>query len=96
MTGIPAEHQGVFLVRWFLGMTFSAVNIAYYFIGVASSHSRTPRRTGRKVIDLIYTTRRNSTGSRDSTSTIAPVTGWANDIRQACNPNRPAGSRFAP
>ena len=24
LTGIPAENQHVFLVRWFLGMTFSA------------------------------------------------------------------------
>lgn len=34
LTGIPAENQQVFLVRWFLGMTFSAVNFGYYFIGV--------------------------------------------------------------
>jgi hypothetical protein len=34
LTGIPAEHQRVFLVRWFLGMTFSYLNLAYYFIGV--------------------------------------------------------------
>jgi hypothetical protein len=34
LTGIPAENQHVFLVRWFLGMTFSAVNLGYYFIGV--------------------------------------------------------------
>jgi hypothetical protein len=34
LTGIPAEHQHVLLVRWFLGMTFSAVNLGYYFIGV--------------------------------------------------------------
>ena len=34
LTGIPAEHQHVFLVRWFLGMTFSVVNLGYYFIGV--------------------------------------------------------------
>src|SRR5215212_5411314 len=27
LTGIPAENQRVFLVRWFLGMTFSAVNL---------------------------------------------------------------------
>ncbi len=34
LTGIPAEHQHVFLVRWFLGMTFSVVNLGYYLIGV--------------------------------------------------------------
>ena len=34
LTGIPAENQHVFLVRWFLGMTFSEVNLGYYFIGV--------------------------------------------------------------
>jgi hypothetical protein len=34
LTGIPAEHQHVFLVRWFLGMNFSVVNLGYYFIGV--------------------------------------------------------------
>src|SRR3954464_14636073 len=27
LTGIPAEHQHVFLVRWFLGMIFSWVNV---------------------------------------------------------------------
>ena len=35
LTGIPAENQNVFLVRWFLGMTFSVVNLGYYFTGVA-------------------------------------------------------------
>ena len=34
LTGIPAEHQHLLLVRWFLGMTFSVVNLGYYFIGV--------------------------------------------------------------
>ena len=34
LTGLPAEHQRVFLVRWFLGMTFAWVNLGYYFIGV--------------------------------------------------------------
>ena len=34
LTGIPAENQHVFLVRWFLGMTFSVVNLGYYFVGV--------------------------------------------------------------
>jgi hypothetical protein len=34
LTGIPAEYQHVLLVRWFLGMTFSSVNLGYYFIGV--------------------------------------------------------------
>jgi hypothetical protein len=33
LTGIPADNHDVFLVRWFLGMTFSAVNLGYYFIG---------------------------------------------------------------
>jgi hypothetical protein len=33
LTGIPAENQHVFLVRWFLGMTFDAVNLFYYFTG---------------------------------------------------------------
>ena len=35
LTGIPAENQRVFLVRWFLGMTFDAVNLVYYFTGAA-------------------------------------------------------------
>jgi hypothetical protein len=34
LTGIPAENHDVFLVRWFLGMTFACVNLGYYFIGV--------------------------------------------------------------
>lgn len=34
LTGIPAENQHVFLVRWFLGMNFSVVNLGYYLIGV--------------------------------------------------------------
>ena len=34
LTGIPAENQHVFLIRWFLGMTFSVVNLGYYFFGV--------------------------------------------------------------
>jgi hypothetical protein len=33
LTGVPADNQRVFPVRWFLGTTFSAANIAYYFIG---------------------------------------------------------------
>src|SRR4051794_31974006 len=33
LTGIPAENHDVFLVRWFLGMTFDAVNLIYYFTG---------------------------------------------------------------
>jgi len=33
LTGIPAENQHVFLVRWFRGMNFSVVNLGYYFIG---------------------------------------------------------------
>src|SRR5262249_38385923 len=35
LTGFPAENQDVFLVRWFLGMSFDAVNLVYYFIGAA-------------------------------------------------------------
>jgi hypothetical protein len=35
LTGFPAENQDLFLVRWFLGMTFSAINLIYYFLGVA-------------------------------------------------------------
>ena len=35
LTGIPAEYHHVFLVRWFLGMTFDAVNLIYYFTGAA-------------------------------------------------------------
>ena len=34
LTGIPAEYQRLLLVRWFLGMVFSWVNLGYYFIGV--------------------------------------------------------------
>jgi hypothetical protein len=34
LTGIPAANQDVFLVRWFLGMTFSLVNLGYYLAGV--------------------------------------------------------------
>jgi hypothetical protein len=34
LTGIPAANQDVFLVRWFLGTTFSAVNLGYYLVGV--------------------------------------------------------------
>jgi hypothetical protein len=34
LTGVPAEYQRLFLVRWFLGMIFSWVNLGYYFIGV--------------------------------------------------------------
>jgi len=37
LTGIPAENQHVFFVRWFLGMTFSVVNLGYYLIGVVLS-----------------------------------------------------------
>src|SRR5262249_31872711 len=33
LTGIPAENQHVFLVRWFLGMSFNWVNLCYYFTG---------------------------------------------------------------
>jgi hypothetical protein len=34
LTGIPAENQHVFFVRWFLGMTFAWVNLGYYLVGV--------------------------------------------------------------
>jgi Protein of unknown function (DUF2809) len=34
LTGFPAEHQHLLLVRWFLGMHFAYLNLAYYFIGV--------------------------------------------------------------
>ena len=34
LTGIPAENQHRFLVRWFLGMNFAVVNLGYYFTGV--------------------------------------------------------------
>ena len=34
LTGLPAAYQRVLLVRWFLGTTFSVVNLGYYFIGV--------------------------------------------------------------
>jgi hypothetical protein len=37
LTGIPAENQHVFLVRWFLGMSFAWVNLGYYLIGVVLS-----------------------------------------------------------
>ena len=33
LTGFPADNQHLFLVRWFLGMTFDAVNLVYYFAG---------------------------------------------------------------
>jgi hypothetical protein len=49
LTGIPAENQHVFLVRWFLGMTFSVVNLGYYLLGAvliacADSATRGARR----------------------------------------------------
>lgn len=37
LTGIPAANQHVFLVRWFLGMTFAWVNLGYYLIGAVLS-----------------------------------------------------------
>lgn len=37
LTGVPAKNQHVFLVRWFLGMTFSVVNLGYYFVGAVLS-----------------------------------------------------------
>ncbi|MBL8798716.1 MAG: DUF2809 domain-containing protein [Planctomycetia bacterium] len=33
LTGIPAQYQHVWFVRWFLGMVFGWVNLVYYFIG---------------------------------------------------------------
>jgi hypothetical protein len=53
LTGIPAENQDVFLVRWFLGMTFSAVNLGYYLIGVvlialADGSTRGSKRGGNE------------------------------------------------
>ena len=54
LTGIPAENQHVFLVRWFLGMTFSVVNLGYYFIGAvliacADYATRGSKRDEKKV-----------------------------------------------
>jgi hypothetical protein len=37
LTGIPANNQDAWFVRWFLGMTFDWVNLGYYFIGAALS-----------------------------------------------------------
>ena len=37
LTGIPAENQHGFLVRWFLGMAFSVANLGYCLIGVVLS-----------------------------------------------------------
>jgi hypothetical protein len=37
LTGVPAANQRVYFVRWFLGMTFSVVNVGYYFAGAALS-----------------------------------------------------------
>ena len=34
LTGIPAEYQRLLFVRWFLGMTFSWLNLGYYLLGV--------------------------------------------------------------
>ncbi len=34
LTGIPAKYQHMFLVHWFLGMTFASINLVYYLIGV--------------------------------------------------------------
>jgi hypothetical protein len=46
LTGIPAEYQHLFLVRWFLGMIFSWLNLGYYLIGVLliASADRATRR----------------------------------------------------
>lgn len=53
LTGIPAENQHVFFVRWFLGMVFDAVNLVYYFAGavliaLADSATRGSKRDGQK------------------------------------------------
>ena len=58
LTGIPAGHQHVFLVRWFLGMTFDPVNLAYYLAGVvvatvADDSSRGPTGKGTNVPDRV-------------------------------------------
>jgi hypothetical protein len=55
LTGIPAAYQHVLLVRWFLGTTFSSVNLGYYFVGVvlialadgASCSARTAAKLGK-------------------------------------------------
>ena len=52
LTGVPAENQHRFLVRWFLGMTFSFVNLGYYLLGasltaLADAATRAPRRNGQ-------------------------------------------------
>jgi hypothetical protein len=54
LTGIPAEYQHLLLVRWFLGMTFSLVHLAYYFIGVvliafADCATRAAKRAGQSI-----------------------------------------------
>lgn len=36
LTGIPAENHHVLLVRWFLGTSFSVVNLGWYFTGVVT------------------------------------------------------------
>ena len=56
LTGIPAENQRVFFVRWFLGMTFDAVNLIYYFTGAvlvafadcATCNSKRGEKSGRE------------------------------------------------
>ena len=49
LTGIPAENQNVFLVRWFLGVVFNVVNLGYYFMGVVliAFADRATRGSGR-------------------------------------------------
>ncbi len=49
LTGIPAENHHILLVRWFLGMTFSCVNLGYYFIGVVLVASVDLATRGRRV-----------------------------------------------
>ena len=53
LTGIPAEHQRVFLVRWFLGMTFAWVNLGYYFIGVVLIAFAVCATHGRRKRDIV-------------------------------------------
>ena len=49
LTGIPAAYQHVFLVRWFLGMIFSWLNLGEYLIGVllVASADRATRTQGQ-------------------------------------------------
>ncbi|WP_020470263.1 DUF2809 domain-containing protein [Zavarzinella formosa] len=70
LTGIPAEYHHMFLVRWFLGMTFSPINIGYYFLGVtliafadfASRGSKRAEKTGENREVIHGQSTRNATG----------------------------------